>query len=162
METTTGIIALLTLAWLIVRLFTIGKREKGLPPGPPTIPVFGNLHVFPTEFAHFRSVPACISCMLVQRSCKIHRVGTRVWRRNFREFPVPFSRLERSLTHSQLKIGPGTTIVLTSATAVKEFMDKRSGNTVDRPISHMSEIVQRNYNMALSRYGTQFSFLLII
>ncbi|KAJ6537374.1 cytochrome P450 [Mycena vulgaris] len=32
----------------------VGTREKGLPPGPPTVPVLGNVHIFPTEFAHFK------------------------------------------------------------------------------------------------------------
>ncbi|KAJ6564685.1 cytochrome P450 [Mycena capillaripes] len=32
----------------------IGSREAGLPPGPPTIPLLGNLHIFPTEFAHYK------------------------------------------------------------------------------------------------------------
>ncbi|KAJ7642170.1 cytochrome P450 [Roridomyces roridus] len=31
----------------------IGSRERGLPPGPPTLPIVGNLHVFPTEFPHY-------------------------------------------------------------------------------------------------------------
>ncbi|ETW76168.1 cytochrome P450 monooxygenase 34, partial [Heterobasidion irregulare TC 32-1] len=26
-----------------------GRREDGLPPGPPTIPILGNLHIFPTQ-----------------------------------------------------------------------------------------------------------------
>ncbi|KAJ6568936.1 cytochrome P450 [Mycena capillaripes] len=38
-------------AWLLKK---IGSREDGLPPGPPTIPILGNLHIFPTEFAHYK------------------------------------------------------------------------------------------------------------
>ncbi|KAJ7589603.1 cytochrome P450 [Mycena floridula] len=44
----------LILVWLSKKLLNIGKREKGLPPGPPTVPILGNLHIFPTEFAHYR------------------------------------------------------------------------------------------------------------
>ncbi|KAJ6535753.1 cytochrome P450 [Mycena capillaripes] len=46
----------LALAALCVALVlrTLGSREKGLPPGPPTIPLLGNLHIFPTEFAHYK------------------------------------------------------------------------------------------------------------
>ncbi|KAJ7359897.1 cytochrome P450 [Mycena albidolilacea] len=32
----------------------IGSREKGLPPGPPTVPILGNAHIFPTEFPHYK------------------------------------------------------------------------------------------------------------
>lgn len=34
----------------------VGSREAGLPPGPPTVPVLGNVHIFPTEFAHLKYV----------------------------------------------------------------------------------------------------------
>jgi hypothetical protein len=34
----------------------IGSREKGLPPGPPTVPILGNAHIFPTEFPHYKCV----------------------------------------------------------------------------------------------------------
>ncbi|KAF8130948.1 cytochrome P450 [Mycena galopus ATCC 62051] len=32
----------------------VGTRESGLPPGPPTLPILGNLHIFPTEFQHYK------------------------------------------------------------------------------------------------------------
>ncbi|KAJ7767955.1 cytochrome P450 [Mycena maculata] len=46
----------LALGALCAALFlrTVGAQEKGLPPGPPTIPLLGNLHIFPTEFAHYK------------------------------------------------------------------------------------------------------------
>ncbi|KAL4248918.1 cytochrome P450 family protein [Abortiporus biennis] len=42
------------LVWAILRLRKVGSREPGLPPGPPTIPVLGNLHVFPTEYVYLK------------------------------------------------------------------------------------------------------------
>lgn len=36
------------------RVLSIGSREKGLPPGPPTKPILGNLLEFPVYTAHFR------------------------------------------------------------------------------------------------------------
>lgn len=33
----------------IYRLLKIGQREAGLPPGPPTIPLFGNMLQMPRQ-----------------------------------------------------------------------------------------------------------------
>jgi hypothetical protein len=46
--------ALVALCFVIV--LKVGSREKGLPPGPPTIPILGNAHIFPTEFPHYKYV----------------------------------------------------------------------------------------------------------
>ncbi|KAK1219360.1 hypothetical protein PQX77_017884 [Marasmius sp. AFHP31] len=40
--------------WLFTKLLKIGKRQPHLPPGPPTVPILGNLHIFPTENAHHK------------------------------------------------------------------------------------------------------------
>ncbi|KAF6823682.1 cytochrome p450 [Colletotrichum musicola] len=34
---------------LFYKIITFGNREKGLPPGPPTVPILGNAHLIPTE-----------------------------------------------------------------------------------------------------------------
>ncbi|KAK4939634.1 hypothetical protein LTR10_020134 [Elasticomyces elasticus] len=37
-----------------IRLSKIGRRTPGLPPGPPTIPLLGNLHLMPTVKPHIQ------------------------------------------------------------------------------------------------------------
>ncbi|KAF9468283.1 cytochrome P450 [Collybia nuda] len=48
-------IGLAVVLWLAIKVYNSGRRAKHLPPGPPTIPLLGNLHIFPTDrpFAKF-------------------------------------------------------------------------------------------------------------
>ncbi|KAK1235556.1 hypothetical protein PQX77_001209 [Marasmius sp. AFHP31] len=45
---------LIALTWSFLKLKDVGSRESGLPPGPPTVPILGNLGIFPKEFAYLR------------------------------------------------------------------------------------------------------------
>ncbi|KAI1616307.1 cytochrome P450 [Exophiala viscosa] len=47
-------LAVLGLLLGAVRLLSIGRRPKSYPPGPPTLPVLGNLHLMPTRDAHLQ------------------------------------------------------------------------------------------------------------
>ncbi|CAE7136164.1 unnamed protein product [Rhizoctonia solani] len=40
--------------WLFLKVLRIGKREQFLPPGPPTVPLLGNLNIFPKAEAHYK------------------------------------------------------------------------------------------------------------
>ncbi|KAF8602930.1 cytochrome P450 [Ceratobasidium sp. AG-I] len=40
--------------WFIAKLMRIGKRESYLPNGPPTVPLLGNLNIFPRIEAHLK------------------------------------------------------------------------------------------------------------
>ncbi|THH17464.1 hypothetical protein EW146_g3349 [Bondarzewia mesenterica] len=44
----------LLLVVLLFRIFRVGKRPHGLPPGPRTIPLLGNVHMFPRENAYLQ------------------------------------------------------------------------------------------------------------
>lgn len=50
---TIGAIALVVVIGF-ARLLLIGKRPKGYPPGPPTIPILGNIHQMPARDAHLQ------------------------------------------------------------------------------------------------------------
>lgn len=52
-----GILPALTVLLLVGRrIAQIGKRDNGLPPGPPTVPVLGNIHVHPLTDIHLQLV----------------------------------------------------------------------------------------------------------
>ncbi|KAI0413296.1 putative cytochrome P450 [Xylaria grammica] len=42
------------LAFLVWKLMFIGRRPRDLPPGPPTLPVLGNLHLIPRRDVHLQ------------------------------------------------------------------------------------------------------------
>ncbi|KAI1734976.1 cytochrome P450 [Xylaria scruposa] len=49
-----SILATTIVVVFLYRLSRIGRRPKGLPPGPPTLPLIGNLHVMPREKGHLQ------------------------------------------------------------------------------------------------------------
>ncbi|KAF8599138.1 cytochrome P450 [Ceratobasidium sp. AG-I] len=51
-----------------------------------------------------------------------------------------------------LKMGPGTAIVITDATIVKDLMDKRSQSTIDRPSIPVADCVTGGMNIGFARY----------
>ncbi|ESK83420.1 cytochrome p450 [Moniliophthora roreri MCA 2997] len=50
----TGLVFLFFLTFLVQKILKIGRREPHLHPGPPTVPILGNLHIFPFSSAHLK------------------------------------------------------------------------------------------------------------
>lgn len=83
---------------------------------------------------------------------KAHQVGSNLWWTLLRtSFQLAVNVSCSSFT--QLKMGPGTAIVITDITIVKDLMDKRSQSTIDRPPNHLADRVAGGMNMVLARYS---------
>ncbi|KAJ7612206.1 cytochrome P450 [Roridomyces roridus] len=120
-----SIVVFLLLTGAFVYLRKIGARDKDLPPGPPTLPIIGNLHLLPKESSHFK----------------------------FTEWARQYGGIY------SLKVGPGTVIVVTDPTIVKELLEKRSATTSDRPAMYIVDQITGGFDIAFARYGDEWRTL---
>ncbi|KAF2211351.1 hypothetical protein CERZMDRAFT_85519 [Cercospora zeae-maydis SCOH1-5] len=118
---TAGLLGLLVYG--LYRLLSIGKRPKDYPPGPPTLPIIGNIHQMPTKDAHLQ------------------------FQRWAEEYGDVYS----------LMLGTQTLIVLSSDTAIKDLMDKRSSNYSDRPELYIGqELGSGNLRVLMMGYSPKW------
>lgn len=118
---------------LFLKLAKVGSRPAGYPPGPPTVPLLGNLHL-----VRRKSTLRCLILIDSPRCQSLNRTfNCSSGLRNMGN--TLLSSLNRTISHHtgrpiySLILGTKTMVVLSSDTTVKELLDKRSGNYSDRP-----------------------------
>ncbi|OIW27060.1 putative cytochrome P450 [Coniochaeta ligniaria NRRL 30616] len=108
---------------VIYLFWFVGRRDSKLPPGPPTLPIIGNLHQIPTKRTHLKFTE---------------------WAKQYGEI---FS----------LKVGPGTTIVITSPRLIRQLVDKKSSIYNHRPTSYIgNRIISGGDHLLIMQYSDRW------
>ena len=144
------------LAWLacLLRAARNGKRDR-LPPGPPTIPILGNLLQLSSprmhlQSAHIRRAYPDYSYLFFADSPNGRRNITQT---SSPYVSIPIFLFPKLILDPQVMLGPAPAIILSSARAVKEVLDKQSGSTSDRPPLHINMVVTGDLDIVLARYS---------
>lgn len=118
---TLGVLIALTLLFLTSRYALSASRSKSLPPGPPTLPLIGNLHQIPKAKAYLK----------------------------FQEWSRVYGPI------LSLKVGSGNMVILNSASAVRDLIDKRGAIYSSRPPNYIGSqlITQGDVHLLLMPYG---------
>ncbi|KAJ5659297.1 cytochrome P450 oxidoreductase [Penicillium longicatenatum] len=142
--------------FLLSKALKVGSRPAGYPPGPPTVPLLGNLHLVRRPSTSKRLI---LICRLPNRTFN-YRNGLR---NTGNTLLPPWNRTVSHHTERpiySLILGTKTMILLSSDTAVKDLLDKRSGNYSDRPDMFIAQkIASGNLRMVVMRYGENWRMI---
>ncbi|TVY51099.1 Cytochrome P450 monooxygenase patI, partial [Lachnellula cervina] len=106
--------------YCIAALLRVGRRSKDLPPGPPTVPILGNLHLIPKNRPHLQ------------------------YQKWAEEYGPIYS----------LILGTKTYIILSTPTAVKDLLDKKSNIYSSRPDIYLGQdVVSDGLRFVTMKYG---------
>lgn len=127
------LLAAICLTLLFIRLLRTGRRPKDYPPGPPTIPILGNIHQVRTLYpqvqmsrSHMsRSKPRALS-LSAANNLGNKQMPKRDAHKQFEAWAKEYGPVY------SLILGNKTMVVLSSDQAVKDLLDKRSAIYSDR------------------------------
>jgi cytochrome P450 len=130
--------ALCALFYGFVKLLRIGRRPANYPPGPPTIPIVGNIH------------QVCRTSLAIANT----QIPARDTHLQFQKWAKEYGPIYT------LMVGTKTLIVLSSDQAVKDLMDKKSNIYSSRPDLYVvSDLISGGYRMLFMKYAQQWRMI---
>ena len=128
-------------AYLLNLILRCGRRQANLPPGPSTVPILGNMLIFPKTRLHLKFAEWCKCIYWSNFKPSVSHIMVLYTARKYGDI---FS----------LKIMNQTVIVLNSPSALKEVIDKRSASSSNRPKSILADMISpHNMNLGTGQYG---------
>lgn len=156
--------ALLIGSAIALKIIRTGRREKFLPPGPPTKPLLGNILEFPIHVAHFKYTEVSAPPMLRFPQTLTFRllVGTKIrrchlsqncFRNNCRSrTSIPFTLSSFPCLSSAFQ-SPSISRFQTSVRAIREIFETHNAITCDRPPHTLTEQLTGGNHILFIGYG---------
>ena len=129
----------------LYKVMSIGRRPKDFPPGPPTLPLLGNIHQ-----VRWTAPRLAFQCD--------HRTVVDYLQMPTRDAHLQFEKWAREYGPIySLMLGTKTLIVLSDDKAIKELLDKRSANFSDRQEMYIGQkLCSDNLRLLMMGYGPQW------
>ncbi|KAF2827188.1 cytochrome P450 [Ophiobolus disseminans] len=125
------------LIYLAIQCLQVGRRPKNYPPGPPTVPVLGNLHLL-----------SGITPETQERRLICGQIPKDKPWLQFTKWAEEYGPIY------SLMVGTRTYIVLSSPTVVKDLLDKRSNIYSSRPDMYIGQdIASGGLRLVVMKYG---------
>ena len=122
-----------------------GRRAKDLPPGPPTIPLLGNLHQIPLKQAFIKYASSYI----------ISYIGLKLMWFRLTEWSKVYGPI------FSLKLGDKTMVVVNDSSTVRELLDKRSNISSDRPDNYVGDgMITNGHHILLMHYNARYRVII--
>ena len=131
------------LIYTIYRVFQIGKRPAGMPPGPPTVPIFGNNNEV---------------CLQVLGEHMMQNADEYFFQLPDFHHHLKYDQLAREYGHLVTFMrGPQPQVIVSSARAARDIFDKMGTITASRPPSYlMNDIAADGYSMAFAANHNEY------